>query len=401
MTVVAIICEYNPFHYGHKYQIDKIREQFGEDTAIIAIMSGNYTQRGELAVMSKKERSACAVLCGVNLVLELPFPYSASSAEFFASAGVHIANSLGIVDYISFGSESGDISQLISAARVFMTDEYKIKLAELDADKTLGYPKKCEMAFRSLCEGELITFTPNNLLAIEYIKALAKLKCSIKPHTVKRNGADYDESNLLNHQNQSAMAIRGMMSGSILPALDYVPEQTRQIIKESFDNGSMPTDLQRLSFAIISHFRLNPPTQSDKFHDADDGLYNRLYNASFKANDIPTLLELTETKKFTNARIKRAMWNSFLGVTSSDVKELPQYTQLLAMDKIGMLLLRNAKCQEGFSILTKPSDFEHFSSKKKRQKTLSDSADSIFELSKPKPGFGNSALTFTPYIKNS
>ena len=113
MKVVAIISEYNPFHNGHKYQIDKIREELGEDTAIIAIMSGNYTQRGETAIVDKTIRAKAACLCGVNLVLELPFPFCSSSAEFFASAGVRIADRLSIVDYLAFGSESGDISLLL------------------------------------------------------------------------------------------------------------------------------------------------------------------------------------------------------------------------------------------------------------------------------------------------
>jgi hypothetical protein len=135
------------------------------------------------------------------------------------------------------------------------------------------------------------------------------------------------------------------------------------------------------------------------FHDAGDGLYNRLYNASFKANDVSSLLAFTETKKFTKARIRRAVLNSFFGVTSSDLKVLPLYTQVLAMDSIGMMLLKNAKKSSDFTLLTKPSDFSHFEGQKLKQKELADKADSIFELSKPTPKFGNSALTFTPYIE--
>ena len=118
MTTVAIICEYNPFHRGHEYQIKKIREQFGEDTAVVCIMSGNYTQRGEFAFMPKTERAKCAILGGADLVLELPFPFSSSSAEYFAKSGVKIADSLGCVDYLSFGSESGDLNALYEAAKM-------------------------------------------------------------------------------------------------------------------------------------------------------------------------------------------------------------------------------------------------------------------------------------------
>ena len=115
MKVAAIISEYNPFHLGHKYQIDKLREILGDDTAVIAIMSGNFTQRGDIAVCDKTIRAMSAVNCGVNLVLELPFPFSMSSAEFFAKSGVRIANEIGIVDYLVFGSENGDIRHPIAS----------------------------------------------------------------------------------------------------------------------------------------------------------------------------------------------------------------------------------------------------------------------------------------------
>ena len=185
MTTVAIICEYNPFHRGHEYQIKRIREDFGEDTAIVCIMSGNFTQRGEIAFMPKGERAKCAVLGGANLVLELPFPFCSSSAEYFAKSGVKIADSLGCVDYLSFGSESGDIDALCNAAKIYLSDEFKEAFAALP-DKALGYPVKCELAYRQIASDSELEFTSNNILAIEYIKALIESGSKIKPHTVLR-----------------------------------------------------------------------------------------------------------------------------------------------------------------------------------------------------------------------
>ena len=135
------------------------------------------------------------------------------------------------------------------------------------------------------------------------------------------------------------------------------------------------------------------------YHDANDGLYNRLYNASFEANNISELLMLSETKNYTRARIKRALINIFFGVTSSDCKILPAFTQVLGMNGIGMHLLKNAVIADGFKILTKPSNLRGLSDVAMRQKRLSDMADSVFELTKPEPKSGNSALKFTPYIK--
>ncbi len=399
MITVAVISEYNPFHSGHEYHINKIREEFGNDTAIIAIMSGNFTQRGDIACIDKLDRARCAVEGGIDLVLEIPFPYSASSAEFFAASGVKIADSLKVVDYLSFGSESGNIQELIAAAKIFCSDEYKEAFDNISLDKTLGYPQICEKAFKSICQGSGIEFTPNNILAIEYIKALTLQKSAIVPHTVKRCGASYDETCILEQKHQSAMAIRKFMTYDANSALEYLPKSSKAIVSSLLTKGDAPTDIQKLSPAIISYFRLNPPKQNEDFHDAADGLYNRLYNASFKANDITSLLEYTETKKFTNARLKRAMWNIFFGVTSSDVKMLPLYTQVLAMNKTGMLLLKNSTKSDSFSILTKPSDYGHFNPDQKRQKELADRADSIFDLCKPNPKSGKAALTLTPYIK--
>ena len=149
MKTVAIICEYNPFHNGHEYQIKKIREEFGEDTRIVAVMSGNYTPRGEIAIMDKFTRAKCAVLAGVNLVLELPFPYSISSAEHFAKSAVKIIDSLGIVDYISFGSEIGDVVFLSDVANKMLSESYNEQIKSLIASEkysSYGYPKIAELA---------------------------------------------------------------------------------------------------------------------------------------------------------------------------------------------------------------------------------------------------------------
>ena len=176
---IGIICEYNPFHNGHLYQIEKIREEFGEDANIVAVMSGNYVQRGGVAIADKSLRAKCAVLSGANLVLELPFPYSMSSAEYFAKSAVHILDSLGCVDYISFGSEAGDVAPL--TAQIMLSREFTETMERLSLDpekRKLGHAALCEVALKAIAQdGEnLASLTPNNILAIEYIKAVITLK---------------------------------------------------------------------------------------------------------------------------------------------------------------------------------------------------------------------------------
>ena len=404
MKVAAIISEYNPFHLGHKYQVDRLRRELSEDTAVIAIMSGNFTQRGEAAICDKTIRAMSAVECGVNLVLELPFPYSMSSAEFFAKSGVRIANAIGVVDHLVFGSESGDISELSDIASIMSSSEYSLVLEDLmnDSDyKEYGYPELCEIALSKLYGKRLSPelLSPNNILAIEYIKALSSEGSRISPYTLRRQGAGYND--LINPMAdfQSASAIREEIMQDNLSALDFVPEKAKEIYLSAIESGKMPSNMTRLDTAVISSFRLNSPDNSIDIHDAQGGLYNRLCDMSAEATSISMLTALAETKKYTKARIRRAIWNTYFGVTSSDVRSLPAYTQVLAMDSIGRGLLKAIKKTSGFPVITKPSSYKELCDDVVRQKELSNRVDAIYGLTLKNANSGRFPLTFTPYVK--
>lgn len=405
MKVAAIISEYNPFHNGHKYQIDKIREILGEDTAIIAIMSGNFTQRGEIAIADKTVRAASAVECGVNLVLELPFPFSMSSAEFFAKSGVRIASKLCIVDYLVFGSECGNIIELSNIADAMSSPEYDLELDCLRSkpeNRDRGYPELCEMALKAVYGKDvpISLSSPNNILAIEYIKAISAEGSNISPLTIKREGAGYLDFINPMAEFQSASAIRDELFANNFSAFDYLPENAGIIYNNAIANGKMPADSSRLDTAVISFFRLNSPEVDVDIHDASGGLYNRLCDKSAEASSISSLTALAETKKYTKARIRRAIWNSYFGVTSSDVRELPLYTQVLAMDFIGRSVLKKIKKMSDFPIITKPSAYKELGSGIIRQKELSNKADAIYGLTLNVPNPGSFPLTFTPYVKD-
>lgn len=405
MSTVAIICEYNPFHNGHKYQVDKIREEFGRDTTIIALMSGNFTQRGDLAIADKALRAICAVEAGVNLCLELPFPFSMSSAEIFAKSAVYILDKLGIVDYISFGSESGDIAELESVARAMLSSEYQSKLSDIiksDEYRGVGYPELCEIAFKAVYDQSFssVPATPNNILALEYIKAIINLGSSIKPHTIKRQGAGYNEEYIAEHSLQSATAVRTLLMQNHYSAFDYIPVSSKSLISSAISEGMLPCDQERIAPAVIAQFRLNHQRRSIEIHDTAGGLYNRLEEASLQANTLHDLVRLTTTKKFTTARVKRAIWYSFFGVTSSEIKKMPLYTQLLAMDSKGRAELKKIKKGSDFPVLTKPSNTSMLSDEAKSQKDFSDRADEIFQMTKPISPHARQGLTFTPYVKN-
>ena len=402
MKTVAIITEYNPFHYGHLYQLDKIRGALGNDTRIISIMSGNYTQRGELSIADKSIRAKAAIDSGVDLVIELPFPYSSASAEFFAFGGVSIANSLGIVDYLAFGSECGEINKLTSYADAFSSKEYEDNLFRLQASleyKDLGYPALSELAISEILGCAADAFTPNNILGIEYIKALKKLNSSIIPITLKRNGAGYNEDELCRGKIQSASAIRRALLGEGMQALEFIPAQARSSYIQAFEQGAAPTDIGKLDSAIISFLRLNSPEAMTDIHDANGGLYNRLHDASFEATSISALITLAETKKYTKARIRRAILNSYFGVTSSVIRTAPAFTQVLGMNDIGRKMLKEIKKKSSFPVITKPASYVSCGDEVIRQKKLSDKADSIFALAQRKEISGRFALKFTPYVK--
>ncbi len=402
--VVGIVCEYNPFHNGHLYHINKIREEFGHDTVIVAVMSGNFVQRGAVAIADKSLRAKCAVMSGVNLVLELPFPYSMSSAEFFASSAVHILNSLGCINYISFGSESGDIDTLLAVAKAMLSDEYKEayrKISDDNNNKKLGHPQMCEAALKQVIRSYdfAFSFTPNNILAIEYLKALAVQNSGIKPHTVKRIGSDFDEMTIVPGEIQSATAIREIIGKKDISALQYIPTITKGEFLDAIEAGEFPCDSERLSTAIISSFRINPLAEGCNIHDAAGGLYNRLRDLSFETDSFEKLVCLAETKKFTRARIQRAIFYSLLSVTSSHVRTMPLYTQILALDTAGRTILKDIRKHSDFPILTKPSDVEILSDGALLQKELSDRADSVFQLTKPSYKDGRASVRFTPYVK--
>ena len=405
MKVAAIISEYNPFHLGHQYQVDELRRILGEDTAVIAIMSGNFTQRAEPAVCDKTIRAEAAVECGVNLVLELPFPFCMSSAEFFAKSGVLIASKIGIVDYLAFGSESGDINEISDIASTMTSDEYKLTLNDLMSNpeyKEFGYPELCQMALSKVYGKEIPRdfFTPNNILGIEYIKAISEFGGMITPITIKREGSGYHDIINPMAEFQSATAIREELAADNISALDYVPENAKCVYTKAIESGKMPSDISRLDFSVISSFRLNAPAADVDFHEAAGGLYNRLCDMSAEATSISSLTSMTETKKYTKARIKRAIWNTYFGVTSSDVRALPSYTQVLAMDSVGRSLLKRIKKMSDFPIITKPSAYTDLGDLVNRQKELSNRADAIFGLTLKNANSGRFSLTFTPYVKD-
>lgn len=395
MKTVAVISEFNLFHHGHLSLIKHIRQAYGIDTCIIAVMSGNYTQRGDVAFVDKFIRAEAAVEAGINLVLELPFPFSSAGADYFARAGVHIASSLGGVDALAFGSECGDLSllEMVSAnlsSAPFLA-EMKKRLSSKE-EKKKGYALIQEEVYEALFGTENLPLLrkPNNILAVQYLRALSLLSSPLIPFTVKR-ADDYhikDASCAV-----SATAVRhALLEGRVNDARALIPREAFYVYERAINAGLLPCTLSRLSGPILAALRLH--SQKTK-----DDLFNRLSSLSSHAKNIDEVLSLASTKRYTNAHIRRSLWYSLFGVTSTDLDALPQYTQILAMDTVGQKKLAEIRKKATISLLSKPADHRAFSPLAQAQASLSQKADSLFALSSVAERAGDYAILSKPYRK--
>ena len=391
MHAVALISEFNPFHLGHKFCIDSIRARLLDDTCIIAIMSGNYTQRGEVAVADKFKRAAAAIEGGIDLVLEIPFPYSVSSAEFYARAGVGIAASLGLVDTLAFGSECGDLRSLCTLAENLSSNEFRLAFKKaVKEEGTKGHAKLAEEVYgRIFPKGAELLSSPNNVLAVEYIRANAALGDPLSLMTIKREG-DYHDPSL--RATPSATAVRAALSEDPAAAYAAMPPASAAILKDAIAKGQAPASLSGLGSVFLSYFRTAAVT------DRDD-LAHRMRGAAMEAADLSEFYALAATKRYTHAHIRRAMWHRYFGVTSAMLCEPPAYTQILGMNARGRALLRCASKRARIALLTKPADARDLTGAAARQAALSQRADLLYPLSMPCPTAGNAAILASPYRK--
>ncbi len=329
MKVAAIICEYNPFHYGHKYLIEKTREVGA--THIAAVMSGSFTQRGDLAVFDKYIRAKTALENGVDLVIELPTMYSLSAAEGFAAGAVGIIESLGCVDMLSFGSECGELSALREASSAC---EYALHTDSFHGLMKSGYsyPAALSAVVKELYTDDVsdVLKSPNNTLAIEYLNALDSMGSAIEPFTAARVGAAHDSDEAAEFS--SASLIRKM----ILRGEDY----SRLAPKIEAPNA----DIKRLERAILSRLRAMHREDFEQLYDGANGLAERLYKAVRKAGTLDELYFLAKTKRYTLARIRRAVLCGFLGLNKGQLLTPNAYIRVLGMNKKGKEILSAAKC---------------------------------------------------------
>ena len=340
MKVAAIICEYNPFHNGHQFHIEETRRKTGAG-AVVAIMSGNFVQRGDVAVFPKILRSQAAIQGGADLVLELPTPFATGSAEFFAQGAVRTLDSLGIIDYLSFGAECNNAAKLLELAELFTNEPPEFaNLIKLYSKDGLSFPAaraKAAVEFVGADAGEILS-SPNNILGIEYCKALLKLNSKIKPCVIERTGAGHD-TEVTNGSIASASFIRKLLTdGYTDRAFSFMPE----FAKEIFKNQPLHST-KAIENAILCELIKIPIEKLREISDVTEGLENRIKEAVLSANSLDELIKSVKTKRYTHSRARRVILSAFLGITDNDRKASPQYIKILDHNETGQKLIAAAK----------------------------------------------------------
>lgn len=357
MRVCAIICEYNPFHNGHAHLISKAK-QMGF-THIVAIMSGNFTQRGELSIVSKLAKTKMALLNNVDLVIELPAVYSISRAETFAKSAIYLANSLGCIDALIFGSECGNIEILKTAAEAtsFKTVNTEIKKF---LKTGITFAKARALAIEKVYGSRvsnIFNFSNNNL-AIEYIKALNDFDSRIKPLPVLREQVLHDSMDFAGNF-ASASYIRSL----ILKGQDYsqfVPRATLEILKQEMALGLAPADVKRLERAFLFQLRKLEIDDILMASEIGEGLEFKIYKEIKSSSSFEELLDKVKSKRYTLARIKRIVLSLILGIDKEFQNVLPSYIRILGFSAKGKEFLSKLKKSATLPVFTKYSEVEKY-----------------------------------------
>ncbi len=392
MNICGIVCEYNPFHNGHLYQIEETKRR-GAD-GIVCVMSGNFVQRGDFAIMPKSARALTAIASGADVVVELPVPWAIASAERFAFGAVSVLHSLGVVSGISFGAECGDTEKLFKAAKILSDKDFDSKIMSEYTDG-ISYAKARGRAL-SRIDKDLspLIETANNILAIEYLKAILRLGSKISPIVIERKGAEHDSASF-SENIASASFIRELIErGEDIS--QFIPASALKIYSEEAKKGCAPIFLSAADSAIMSALKRMTVSDFTKYGDVSEGLQFRLFDAVSKSRNTDEAIALVKTKRYAHARIRRIFLNAFLDVDSSlSLGQVP-YARLLAFNDRGREIIKKAKKASEIPIITRPSSIKNEDGKLQSLLALERRADDIYSLFMKCPASQGSTFTQSP-----
>ena len=370
--VLGIISEYNPFHNGHLYHLEQSKKLTGANYTI-AIMGGNFTQRGSTSIIDKWSKTEMALNCGIDLVIELPLLYSISSAENFADGAIKILDSLKVVDYISFGAETSEIDLLDKIANVLYKEPKAYKdLLSTEMKKGLSFPKARENALMSYLPDsnnyEHILSSPNNILGIEYLKALKRYKSNIKPISVARFESGYNDLNYSGNI-ASATAIRNIIkNGGIDIIRRLLPPPCYSILMDNIKQGHIVPDLSAFERQIIYNLRKMDVEEIAELPDVTEGLEFAIKKSANACNTLHEFFTFIKSKRYTATRIQRILLYALLGITKKDIalsKKINPYIRVLGLNNRGKFLISEiAKSNPKLEIITSVKRFYENSNNK-------------------------------------
>lgn len=376
--VLGIIAEYNPFHNGHLYQIEEAKKQTGADY-VVAVISGNFTQRGNTSLVNKWVKTDMALRSGVDIVIELPTVYSISSAENFAEGAIKILDSLKIVDTLCFGTETADFAALNNIANVLYNEpkEY-VSLLNHELGKGVSYPKARESALmmylNDIKRYANILSGSNNILAIEYLKALKKLKSSMRPFSVQRKKVYYNDERIVD-EFASSTAIRKLVSrGQYDEIRKVVPTSSYMLLKEEIRKGSFVLDILKYEKEILYNLRKMTISEIAELPDVTEGLEHVIKNGANSCNSILDLMDIVKSKRYTQTRIQRILLYALLGITKKDMlnaRKVTPYVRVLGFNKNGREMLSEI-CNENrrINMITSVKKFEELNLNKALKEML-------------------------------
>lgn len=343
-SILAIISEYNPFHNGHKLHVEKSKELTGADY-VICITSGNFVQRGEPALIDKFIRAEMALKNGIDLIIELPTVFATSTAELFATGAMKIIKELKIVNYISFGSESGDIQKLNTLAELFLEEPSDfVELLQVEMKKGISYPKALENAtsryFHDKSMGEVLS-SPNNTLGIEYLKAIKKQSIEAIPVTVKRDVTIEEDLNKIKTGLTSGSNIRRLILNN--KRYDFtLPHESFEMLEKAKEENLLVPGLKVFEDIIIYKIRELSIDVLKQYPDVIEGLENKIKQASLISTNYEELISNIKSKRYTEARIKRILTHILLDITKEDIDlalRTRPYIRVLGFNEKGRAML--------------------------------------------------------------
>ena len=331
MHITGIICEYNPLHLGHRKQLDTVGAAFPEG-AIVCIMSGNFVQRGKPAVFDKTARANAAMRCGADLVLELPVTAALSSAEGFAAEGVRLLGSF--CHSLCFGAETADTQLLMDTAQALLSADFTDTL-HLALDKGLSFPAARQEALAALGLQDDILTQPNNILAVEYCKAILAQNSPMAPMPILREGSYHDLQ--ADKENPSATAVRELLQqGGNWQS--YVPAEVRDIF-----SGAAVHTLSAGERAMLAKLRTMTDAEFEALPYGSEGLWRKLMHAARQEATLEDILTATKSKRYTRSRLDRMAMCAFLGLTADELRSPAPYARVLALNDKGREVLKLAR----------------------------------------------------------